>query len=499
MSFVDKTSTALAMPSDLEFFADKATDITIQSIYEEKHHPISLFQVYSGDIVFEITADTEDYFRPKDTCLSFGLSIERSDGAAINEAERVAFENNAAHTVFGELHAELGKQTVVGDMLYPYTSYKKAITNYSADANNSHRTSALFYKDTAGHMDALLFNEDNILTATRAAAAQYMVEHPLVVEGADQNAIDRNREIQHANAAIVGRKRTMESLNNGLQKRSKDTAQSRQVWVRMFPESDFFKIDKFIPSGVDLKVKFVRSKPEFCLHAHQAADQAQRISYRVHIHNPVLWITKAKILPQVYTGQNQTLDVKPAKYFLNRDVTKPITIPSGTTQFTMDNVTVGQLPKRLFFGFVTQAAYDGSYTANPFNFVNLQLQRAAVFIHGVSFPAVPFTPTYANENADYGREYDSLFSALGINHGNRGIEITRDDYPNGYCIYGFDLTPNASAADTSVMSLKKKGNTRIEFQLGAATTVVHYCIVFTEYDHVLKIDGDRNVYVSYGL
>jgi hypothetical protein len=165
----------------------------------------------------------------------------------------------------------------------------------------------------------------------------------------------------------------------------------------------------------------------------------------------------------------------------------------------MDNVTVGQIPKRIIFGFVRNDAYDGDYTRNPFNYEHLNLTRAAIYIHGVSHPLIPFTPVYTGNNKEYGREYNSLFSALGIDHGNSGIEINRDEYPNGYCLYAFDLTPNRSAADDSVLRLKKSGNTRIEFQLSAQTTTTHICMVFAEYDHVLKIDGDRNVFVSYNL
>src|SRR5579859_7202032 len=142
------------------------------------------------------------------------------------------------------------------------------------------------------------------------------------------------------------------------------------------------------------------------------------------------------------------------------------------------------------FGFIHHEAYDGSYTRNPFNFQHLDLQRVAVFVNGLSYPQIPFTPTYEGNNINYGREYDSVFSTLGINHGNRGIEITRDDYPNGYCLYAFDLTPNMSAADNSILRLKKSGNVRIELQFGTRTDAVYMCIVFAEYDHVMKIDGN---------
>jgi hypothetical protein len=504
MAFVDKSAPGLALPSDLEFFEKKNTDLTIQATYIEKHSPISQYDPSQGDIEFQMSADTQDYIKPDEISITFEAEIRRVTGNAdLTAADRVAFENNAAHTIFKEMHVTLGDQSVVSDTFYNYTAYRKALMNYSPDANNSHRTSALFFKDTAGQMDQTYQTEALIDAATDIAAQTYIGTHPIApveMPVADANAAIAWRtadHFRHARAIKHGRKRANETLNHGLQKRFKYTEESKRVWMRMYPESDFFKINKFIPNGLSLKIKLTRAKPEFCLHAHQAEAAADVIPYKILIHNPTLWLTKSKIRPEVYTGQNQRLDEIPATYFVTHDVTKPITVPQGTTMFVMENVTVGQIPKRIFFTFVNQDAFNGDYGRSPYNFQHANLVRAAVYIHGVSYPATPFTPIYTGARADYGREYDAVFTALGINHGNRGIDITRDDFPNGYCIYALDLTPNMSAADDSILTLKKMGNPRIEVQFEPATTAQMVCIVWTESDHFIKANANRNVITSY--
>jgi hypothetical protein len=504
MAFVDKSAPGLALPSDLEFFEKKNTDLTVQHTYIEKHSPISQYDPGQGDIEFQMSADTQDYMKPDEFCITFEAEIRRVAGnAALTAADRVAFENNAAHTIFKEMHVTLGDQTVVSDTFYNYTAYRKALMNYSPDANNSHRTGALFFKDSAGRMDTTYQTEALIDAATDAAAATYITNHPMnpvaepAPEAAGYEAWRRTNYFRHARAVKHGRKRAGEALNHGLQKRFKYTEESRRVWMRMYPESDFFKINKFIPNGLSLKIKLTRAKPEFSLHAHQAEAAGDVIPYKILIHNPTLWVTKSKIRPEVYNGQNQRLEEIPATYFVTHDVTKPITVPIGTAMFVMENVTVGQLPKRIFFTFVNQDGFNGDYGRCPYNFAHANLVRAAVYIHGVSYPATPFTPRYTGNNPEYGREYDALFTALGINHGNRGIEITRDDFPNGYCIYAQDLTPNMSAADDSVLTLKKMGNPRIEVQFEPATTEAMVCIVWTESDHFIKTNSTRNVITSY--
>jgi len=165
----------------------------------------------------------------------------------------------------------------------------------------------------------------------------------------------------------------------------------------------------------------------------------------------------------------------------------------------MDNITVGQLPKRIVLGFISNAAYDGDYTENPFNYQNLNVQRLALFVNGKSYPSTAYTPRFGGNNAEYSREYNDLLKVLGVD-GDEGIDITRDDYPNGYCLYAFDLSPNKSSSGRGPLTLKKTGNTRLEFQLGTSTGQTTYvCMVFAEYDNIMKIDGDRNVWVNYSM
>jgi hypothetical protein len=519
MAFIDKTATGVALPSDLEIFQKKANDLTIQATYFEKHSPINQYDPLNGDITYEVGADTQDYMKPSGCFLTAWIEVRRADGTPLQATDRVALENNAGHTIFKELHLELGKQAIASETFYPSIAMMNAVTNFSSEANKSHRTAEIFYKDTAreGVIDVLPSTDVEINAAAEQFATDYLAAPAnagvLVNPGggplapANQaalndyatlvNAYQRQESMRCARALISGRERALAGLNKGLQKRMQIIAGSQRVWMRIYLESEFFKIDKYIPNGVEMKLKLVRSKPEYCLRAHQAAANPQK--YRVLIHEPLLWIQKSKVIPEVYAGQNEEIYKQPATYFVNRQVVRPFTIPIGTTSYALENVTTGQIPKRLIFGFVRSDALDGDYTRSPFNFQHLNLQRAAVYIHGVSYPTIPYAPVYDGNQPTWAREYDGLFTTLGIGHGNRGIEISREDYPNGNCLYAFDLTSNLSSADDSTLKLKKSGNPRLEFQLGEATGYAITCLVFTVYDHYIKIDGDRQVHTSFGL
>jgi hypothetical protein len=457
MSFVDPES-GVVIPSTLELFDTAPTDMSIQAMEEIPYRPNTTFTPSSGDIRFEIPGNAEEFIVPNLTSMTFGLRVILSGGGDIGAAHNVGIINNAAHSVFSDCTVTLGNQVVSSDPCYAYTAMATNLLSYGNDAKESWLSNALYFKDTAGQMEEML----------------------------------------NANAA---------NGNRGLNKRSAYFANSAVVPCRIRLTSSVFNVDKHFPSLLDMKVVLARTKPEFYIMAPTVAAQGAvgdenyvpptPPNFRVEIIDPILWVTKAKIFPPLAYNILQKLSRQPMKYNISRHVTRPITLGVGLQSHTIDNVTTGQLPKRLIFGFVRSEAFNGSYARNPFNFQHLNLNHAAVYVNGTCHPLTPFRPTYGGERQNWLREYNSLFDSLGIHYGNSGIDINRDDYPLGYCLYGFDLTPNWSASVAAPVNLDKSGSVRIEFQLSEALTTAYSCIVFTEFDNIITIDNDRNVFVNY--
>jgi hypothetical protein len=492
MSLVDQEEPKLVGGSDLEFSKSAPTDMTIQEMEELPYLPISQYREEGGDLQFNIPAHAEDYTKTDLTAFTCGIKVEHEDGTNLDADEQVGLENLPGSTIFRGMTVTVGNQVVVNDMHYGPNVHMTVISSYNKEAKESHLTSGLYFKDTAGRMNAHYAPPTVEAAAVAAAAEVWLAANPV-----PQNATPAQTAIHHARALEEGMQSAKDAQNQGLQKRARYTRRNRIIRVRANPFTGVFNLDKYLPNGVELKVTFIRAKPEVCLHAYQAPAAAQR--YRVRIIDPKLWITRAKIFPPVFVAHQSSIEKKRIPYNLTRRVTRPLTIPQGTTSYTLDNVTTGQIPKRIIYGFISNAAYDGNYTQNPFNYEHLNLIRTSLYVNGKSYPLTAFTPVYTGDNPEYMREYNSVFSAIGIHHGNNGVDISRDDYPNGYCLYAFDLTPNKTAATTAPVTLKRTGNTRIEFQLSEATAVPYVCMVFAEYDNIMKIDAARNVYVDYSL
>jgi hypothetical protein len=161
------------------------------------------------------------------------------------------------------------------------------------------------------------------------------------------------------------------------------------------------------------------------------------------------------------------------------------------------NAFSGQLPKRLVYGLVRNDAYNGTYELNPFNFQHCNVTQTAVYVNGKCHPTIPFAPVYTGDNKNWLREYRTLYDTMGIFHGDKSFGITIDEFPNGYCLYALDLTPNQKSWDGSTVNLIRKGDVRIDFQFGVDVPHAMTCLMFAEYDNLMEIDNDRNVILTY--
>jgi len=134
---------------------------------------------------------------------------------------------------------------------------------------------------------------------------------------------------------------------------------------------------------------------------------------------------------------------------------------------------------------------------NPICTTNASICRFQVFINGMGEPAVPYTPCFAENNSNYVREYGEFMDNMGYRFSNKGIQISKTEYGVDHCFFALDLTPHRGARDDNVVSLIKKGNMRVEVQFAQAPQHVLTCVMIAEFDSILKIDKDRNVFLNY--
>ena len=174
---------------------------------------------------------------------------------------------------------------------------------------------------------------------------------------------------------------------------------------------------------------------------------------------------------------------------------KSFALSSGIQSITISNAFIGQLPTRLIMGIVSNAAFNGSFPKNPFNFKHYDLSYLCVLDGNRMIPSKPFLPNF-EESGDYIRAYYSLFTDLGRYHKNQDINISREEYKQGYTLYAIDLTPDFSA-DELHTSITKHGNLSIDLKFSKSLPETANLIVFAEYRNTIEIDRARGVFTDY--
>jgi hypothetical protein len=140
--------------------------------------------------------------------------------------------------------------------------------------------------------------------------------------------------------------------------------------------------------------------------------------------------------------------------------------------------------------FVSNAAMNGNVRNNPYNFQHFHLSELSLHVDGRQVPSTPLQPDF--ENNQYIEAYLSTFTGTGLMFKDDGHCINRLDFPNGYCLYAFDLTPDLSANDCH-WTLRKTGAVNIEVKFKKALEGAINCITFADFQNLIQIDKQRNV------
>ena len=95
------------------------------------------------------------------------------------------------------------------------------------------------------------------------------------------------------------------------------------------------------------------------------------------------------------------------------------------------------------------------------------------------------------------RANHSLITAISGDVGDRGLDITKNDFKNGNYIYAYDLS--ADLCNSKHFNLVKKGNTRLEIDFSAGVPENVTVVVYLEYENILEINKNRKIIFDYTL
>ena len=445
MSVLDGMSCE-CLKSELDLFSVPSTQTSIEQTSFKQYHPVSTVTGHSP-IEFHVPATDEDYLDLQQSFLYLKVRIQSGLGTNLVPGDN---ENNPAdnsfvfpinyfvNTQFKNVDVYLSN-TQVNYNMYAYRAYLETLLSYGSDAKNGPLRCGLYFPDQS---------EPDL--------------HDKTVNAAD-------------------------CANPGARERYLQTRYSHQIEMIGRIHSPLFTQQKLLLNKVDLRVKFNRHDPKFCLMALKT-DQ----NYSITVDQAILNICHKTVSPSVREAHEIGLMKTNAKYPLKHSDVKFFTKAQGHADLSEPNLCSGILPRKVIVGLVRSTGFNGNHHYNPLNFATHDVESIQVRRNGIALPFDEMKLDFPNLRAING--YVSLFQGCGGMFRDHGIGISIDDYiSSGNTLYIFDLSQDGHDSN---LSLLNEGTISLQIKLRGAATYSLTIIVYMERDGLIEIDSDRNVTIE---
>lgn len=193
-------------------------------------------------------------------------------------------------------------------------------------------------------------------------------------------------------------------------------------------------------------------------------------------------------------AHHKALMISPIKYPITRTEIKYKSVSQGLADANIDNLVIGQLPRRVIIGMVKSDNFNSTSSDDPFHSENFGVKYLSLNADGIQYPSKTYTPDF--EQDDYLREYYGLFQALNQNITYATITLDRFEYKEGNTLFGFNLTPDLSSGGQHVNPIRRGAlNLALKFKNPIEqpiTVIAHF-----EFDNLIQIAADRSVATDY--
>ena len=334
----------------------------------------------------------------------------------------------------------------------------------------------MYYKDTAGKMEE-----------AGSLPSSMTIKNVTAVTSANANNA-ATLTTENVSIPVPG------TGNQGFAKRHKFIENSKKFTLSGPVFTDVFMSDRLLINMLDLKVVLNRSYNEFCLIDKNSSSK----NPKVELTDVVLKIRKVKVDQAIRDSTEVLLKQTPAIYPVRRVACKALSIAPGLPNVRLDNIFSGLVPTSFVFGLVDSNAYTGEYGKNPFNFKHYDISTITLSVNGEEIPfkqlrlKFPSTDNIQAKSVDFLQAYNTLFSGTGKMFSNMGLDITRDDYPHGFTLFAFDLTPDmCNTAD--YFNTVQRGTLSVDITFEKDTPEAISMVCYSDFENIIRIDSERNV------
>ena len=249
-----------------------------------------------------------------------------------------------------------------------------------------------------------------------------------------------------------------EEQNSGFIARRKKFLNGKTVQLQGKLHLDFLNLTHYMVNSLAFNIVLTKSEPKFYL-------LGEGQDYIFLFQTVSLRIRRQVISPSVMAAHALASEQASFKYPIKRVVVKNLVIPHTATKYTQAAIFRGIMPRRVICAFAETSALEGSFTENPYEFKNFGIKSIVLKVNSKSLPNTSGM-TFDFANNLYLDGYRSLAKI------NKDLDISYDEYKNGYTFFAFDLNPDISTCEH--YSLLKDGVIDIDVTTTAANAKNKY-------------------------
>ncbi len=437
MSLIHKSSGECPRP-ELNLFTTPPTQTSILRVCYRDYHPLTSLD-RGGPIQFRVISGDTDFIDLRHAVLYLKMKIVKTNGDDITapssgstpEDQTIVYPICYIHaTQFKNIEVAVnGRQIGVSETMYPYKAYLEALLSHGNEAKDHTLAAGMFYQDTGD------FDERDVASTTPAAG-------------------------------------------EGAKTRFTKTKYSRAFETIGQIHHELFTQDKLLPNNTEIRIVLHRADNAFSL----ICKSNSHTNYKIEISDAQLKVPHCEISPHVLEALTSQLQTKPYLYEIKRTRVRWYSRNSGTSDLSEANLINGIIPRRIILGIVKSSAFSGSFQNTPFNFQNFKVSSVVLRVDGLTVPFQCLSMDY-DDNC-YMQGYLSLLQCMDILYKDAGIKITPKSYPDGMCLYAFDL----GLAKCSSLNLIHEGTVSVEIKCAENTSTSVTVITYCETDDILELD-----------
>ena len=265
--------------------------------------------------------------------------------------------------------------------------------------------------------------------------------------------------------------------NRGLVEPSRYFAGGKRVTLITRPRTDLCQQPHYIPDQCKMLLKLTPNKSSFVLMSDK-----NDVKYRLKIHSCTLLVRRIKLVEATKLALQTTIESNRQVfcYPLHHVKMKSELL----TNFEFDNQFFGHIPNHLIMRTVENRSMYGVFKENPFRFKHNNLESLALIRLDFDF-----------DSGSYVEAYDTLMHSTGQYKGGRSMLVDYHDFENGTMILVFGLTARGEC-NSEQFTVKKLGNFHSNLKYKNALTETNNLILYGEFDGVLTIDADCNIFTD---